>query len=113
MESRVSRTGDVGEKRKARMNGSYEDVEEILKIVDSTSVEELYLEMGDFKLIVKKRGASSAPGGDVVVLSADNQLPSRSTESAVDGSKVAEKVSPPSPKGEAAQAGEGGRSRLF
>ena len=42
------------------MDLNYEDVQNILKIVDGSSLEELHLEIGDFKLIVKKKGASGA-----------------------------------------------------
>jgi acetyl-CoA carboxylase biotin carboxyl carrier protein len=38
------------------MELSYEDVQRILEIVDASSLEELHLEIGDFKLVVKKRG---------------------------------------------------------
>jgi acetyl-CoA carboxylase biotin carboxyl carrier protein len=38
------------------MDLSYEDVQRILKIIDGSSVEELHLEIGDFKLVVRKRG---------------------------------------------------------
>ena len=43
------------------MDISYEDVQNILKIIDSSSLEELHLEIGDFKLIVRKKGVSAAP----------------------------------------------------
>src|SRR5262249_27054525 len=39
------------------MDLSYDDVQEILKIIDASSVEELHLEIGDVKLVVRKRGA--------------------------------------------------------
>jgi acetyl-CoA carboxylase biotin carboxyl carrier protein len=39
------------------MDLSYEDVQQILKIIDASSVEELHLEIGDLKLVVRKRGA--------------------------------------------------------
>jgi len=39
------------------MDLSYDDVQEILKIIDASSVEELHLEIGDLKLVVRKRGA--------------------------------------------------------
>lgn len=44
------------------MDLSHEDVQEILKIIDASSLEELHLEIGDFKLIVRKRGAGRAGG---------------------------------------------------
>jgi len=43
------------------MDLSYEDVQNILKIIDGSSLEELHLEIGDFKLIVRKKGAGTAP----------------------------------------------------
>jgi acetyl-CoA carboxylase biotin carboxyl carrier protein len=39
------------------MDLSYDDVRQILKIIDASSVEELHLEIGDLKLVVRKRGA--------------------------------------------------------
>jgi len=39
------------------MDISYEDVQNILKIIERSSLEELHLEIGDFKLIVRKKGA--------------------------------------------------------
>jgi acetyl-CoA carboxylase biotin carboxyl carrier protein len=39
------------------MDLSYDDVQQILKIIDASSVEELRLEIGDLKLVVRKRGA--------------------------------------------------------
>jgi len=39
------------------MDLSYEDVEKILKIIDGSSLEELHLELGDLKLVVRKRAA--------------------------------------------------------
>src|SRR5688572_8246489 len=41
------------------MDLSYDDVEKILKIIDGSSVEELHLEIGDMKLVVRKRGAGA------------------------------------------------------
>ena len=38
------------------MDLSYDDVQQILKIIDASSVEELRLEIGDLKLVVRKRG---------------------------------------------------------
>lgn len=42
------------------MDLSYDDVQEILKIIDSSSVEELHLEIGDFKLVVRKKGTGTS-----------------------------------------------------
>ena len=39
------------------MDLSYDDVQQILKIIDASSVEELRLEIGDVKLVVRKRGS--------------------------------------------------------
>jgi acetyl-CoA carboxylase biotin carboxyl carrier protein len=56
------------------MDLSYEDVQSILKIIDSSSIEELHIEIGDFKLVVRKRGAGreagegpAAPASEAVV----------------------------------------------
>ena len=43
------------------MELSHEDVLDILRIIEQSSCEELHLEIGDFQLIVRKRGASIAP----------------------------------------------------
>lgn len=45
------------------MDLSYDDVQSILKIIDASTLEELHLEIGDFKLIVRKRAgrAEGAP----------------------------------------------------
>jgi len=43
------------------MEFSNEDVQRILKIIDSSSLEELHLEIGEFTLIVRKRGAGVPP----------------------------------------------------
>jgi len=37
------------------MDLSYDDVQNILKIIDASSLEELHLEIGEFKLVVRKR----------------------------------------------------------
>jgi acetyl-CoA carboxylase biotin carboxyl carrier protein len=41
------------------MDLSYDDVQKILAIIDGSSLEELHLEIGDFKLVVRKRGAGT------------------------------------------------------
>ncbi|HEY7364518.1 MAG TPA: acetyl-CoA carboxylase biotin carboxyl carrier protein [Methylomirabilota bacterium] len=41
------------------MDLSYDDVQKILKIIDGSSVEELHLEIGDLKLVVRKRGGTA------------------------------------------------------
>jgi acetyl-CoA carboxylase biotin carboxyl carrier protein len=40
------------------MGLSYDDVLEILKIIDASDYHEVQLEIGDFKLVVRKRGAA-------------------------------------------------------
>ena len=62
------------------MDLNYEDVQNILKIVDGSSLEELHLEIGDFKLIVKKKGASAASDVQAVAgLDDENQVVRPST----------------------------------
>ncbi|MBI3107948.1 MAG: acetyl-CoA carboxylase biotin carboxyl carrier protein [Candidatus Rokubacteria bacterium] len=50
---------------------SYDDVRKILAIIDASSLEELRLEMGDLKLVVRRRGArpetGSAPAPEATV----------------------------------------------
>ncbi|HET9490594.1 MAG TPA: acetyl-CoA carboxylase biotin carboxyl carrier protein [Methylomirabilota bacterium] len=45
------------------MDLSYDDVQEILKIIDGSAIEELHLEIGDFKLVVRKRGGVAEATG--------------------------------------------------
>ena len=45
------------------MDLSYDDVQQILKIIDASSVEELSLEIGDLKLVVRKRGGRAEATG--------------------------------------------------
>ena len=42
------------------MTITYEDVQNILKIIDSSALEEVHLELGDFKLVVRRHGAAGA-----------------------------------------------------
>jgi len=50
------------------MDLSYDDVQQILKIIDASSVEELRLEIGELKLVVRKRGSRA----EVTETSADS-----------------------------------------
>lgn len=43
------------------MGLSYDEITEILKIIDSSSCDEVVLETGDVRLVVRRRGAASAP----------------------------------------------------
>lgn len=43
------------------MSLTYEDVQEILKIIDQSSTREIHIEVDDFKLIVRKHDADGAP----------------------------------------------------
>jgi acetyl-CoA carboxylase biotin carboxyl carrier protein len=43
------------------MTITYEDVQNILKIIDSSALEEVHLELGDFKLVVRRHGAAASP----------------------------------------------------
>ena len=42
------------------MSLSYDDIAEILKIIDSSSCDELIVETGDIKLVVRRNGAGAA-----------------------------------------------------
>lgn len=46
------------------MDLTYDDVQQILKIIDASSVEELRLEIGDVKLVVRKRGGRASVADD-------------------------------------------------
>jgi acetyl-CoA carboxylase biotin carboxyl carrier protein len=43
------------------MGLSYDEITEILKIIDSSTCDEVVIETGDIKLVVRRRGAGSAP----------------------------------------------------
>ena len=45
------------------MDLSYDDVQQILRIIDASSLEELSLEIGDLKLVVRKRGGRAEATG--------------------------------------------------
>jgi acetyl-CoA carboxylase biotin carboxyl carrier protein len=60
------------------MDLSYDDVQQILKIIDASSVEELHLEIGELKLVVRKRGSRA----EVTETSADPP-PAAATREAV------------------------------
>jgi acetyl-CoA carboxylase biotin carboxyl carrier protein len=42
------------------MTITYDDVQNILKVIDSSALEEIHLELGDFKLVVRRHGAPGA-----------------------------------------------------
>ena len=42
------------------MSLSYDDIAEILKIIDGSSCDELIVETGDLKLVVRRNGAGNA-----------------------------------------------------
>ncbi len=46
------------------MELSYDDVLEILRIIDASDCQELHLEIADFKLVVKRHGAGAAVAAD-------------------------------------------------
>ena len=56
------------------MDLSYDDVQNILKIIDASSLEELHLEIGEFKLVVRKRAlAAEARGGAARTAAAERE----------------------------------------
>lgn len=62
------------------MDLSYEDVRNILKIIDGSSLEELHIEIGDFKLIVRKKGAGASSENPPVTVSEHVKEAVRPTE---------------------------------
>ena len=62
------------------MDLSYDDVQEILKIIDSSSVEELHLEIGDFKLVVRKKGATTSVEGSLTAAAEEAGAAERSAQ---------------------------------
>ena len=79
------------------MSLTYEDVQEILKIIDQSSTKEIHIEIDDFKLIVRKHGADGAPA---VTTTATPPLP----ESAPPASAKPEPAAPAAAKTEAPSA---------
>src|SRR3972149_1501613 len=67
------------------MDLSSDDVQEILKIIDSSSVEELHLEIGDFKLVVRKKGATTSVEGSLTAAAEDAGLAERSAQPGAGG----------------------------
>jgi acetyl-CoA carboxylase biotin carboxyl carrier protein len=57
---------------------TYEDVQEILRIIDQASTKEIHIEVDDFKLIVRKQGADGAP----VVTTSASPAPAPATKPA-------------------------------
>ena len=49
------------------MSLTYEDVQEILRIIDQSSTREIHIEVDDFKLIVRKRDADGSPAAAMPV----------------------------------------------
>lgn len=45
------------------MSLSYDEISEILKLIDNSSCDELIVETADMKLVVRRNGASSGPAG--------------------------------------------------
>ena len=43
------------------MSLSYDEISEILKLIDNSSCEELIVETGDMKLVIRRNGASAGP----------------------------------------------------
>lgn len=62
------------------MDLSYDDVQEILKIIDNSSVEELHLEIGDFKLVVRKKGMGTSAGASLTAAVEDTSAAERSAQ---------------------------------
>ncbi len=63
------------------MNLSYEEIAEILKVIDSSACDELVVETNDLRLIVRRNGAGGAP------------VPVRETSAPVPGGPAAAPVS--------------------
>lgn len=67
------------------MSLSYDDIAELLKIIDGSSCDELIVETGDLKLVVRRNGAGSAysPSHDIVTPVARTPSPPGPTGSGV------------------------------
>ena len=46
------------------MTLTYADIAEIIKLIDASSCEEITLDLGDFKLSMRRKGAGEARGDD-------------------------------------------------
>ena len=61
------------------MSLRFDDIAEILKIIDSSACDEVVVETGDVRLVVRRNGA----GGQPAVLLNDQPLPSRPSAAAI------------------------------
>ena len=52
------RSGTRSERTGARVSLSYDEIAEIIKLIDSSSCDELVVETGDMKLVVRRNGVS-------------------------------------------------------
>ena len=66
------------------MSLSYDDIAEILKIIDGSSCDELIVETGDLKLVVRRNGAGNAysPSQDSVAPAANPTSPQQTANPA-------------------------------
>jgi len=55
---------------------SYDDIAEILKIIDASSCDELIVETGDLKLVIRRNGAGDAYSPSHNVVSSTARIPS-------------------------------------
>lgn len=58
------------------MSLSYDDIAEILKIIDASSCDELIVETGDLKLVIRRNGAGDAYSPSHNVVSSTARIPS-------------------------------------
>ena len=58
------------------MSLSYDDIAEILKIIDGSSCDELIVETGDLKLVIRRNGAGDAYSPSHSVVSSTARIPS-------------------------------------
>src|SRR5262249_6436672 len=85
------------------MTITYDDVQNILKIIDSSALEEVHLELGDFKLVVRRHGASgTAPAiAQASATSGPMPTPARATSGHIDAAATTparETARPASPR---------------
>lgn len=94
------------------MSLSFDEVAEILKVIDASDVEELVLEIGEVRLVVRRGGAGRATT-DVAPAAAPTPAPAPAASTpatAVPGTPPAPPVAPPEAGAQAVEAPSVGRA---
>lgn len=94
------------------MSLSFDEVAEILKVIDASDVEELVLEIGELRLVVRRGGAGQAAGAQAPAAAtpAAPVTTPPASPAALPGSPPAAPVAPPEAGAEAVEAPSVGRA---